>query len=494
MQHIPKYWLVIAIIIHAIAAWFSVGHYHDDEYYQILDFVAFKLDFEIANSLMWEFTNKLRGALQPFIAFVTVKAMMIVDVQSPFLWSYSLRLLSALISLVATVIFLKSIKNDIKYEKTFFWVIFFLLFSWILIFMNIRFSSESWGMSFFLIAYATYFNLDESGKYKFIYTGVLLGLAFLARYQVGLMIFGFVCWMLIIKRESLVNLFITFISGCVVVALGVLLDRWLYGSLTFSGWNYFEHHIIGNALDNVLPEEWWFYGYYSAVQLLPPITLVLPLLVIIFCLVFFRHPITWIIIPFILLHQKIDHKEMRYLFPILPFTPVIFAMVMEKIYDSYDFFKSVFFEYFWKFILGLSVVMNCFIVLLVMVLPSSKEVALWQNCLSNKLTNDSHVLLVLDPDGSFTNAGELELDFYNIKDIRIISVADESKIIDYMEHNPEKIVFYSSRKKDRSAELTKANISHSLECISLPEWLTAININNWTSRASLWRVWSIHDF
>ena len=60
-----KYWFVGAFLVYFIAAWFSVGHYHDDEYYQILDFAAYKLGFQMQNSLMWEHESAVRSGLQP---------------------------------------------------------------------------------------------------------------------------------------------------------------------------------------------------------------------------------------------------------------------------------------------------------------------------------------------------------------------------------------------------------------------------------------------
>ena len=52
MNIIPKYFFITLILFHLIAVCFSVGHYHDDEYFQILDFVAFKLGFEIQDNVI----------------------------------------------------------------------------------------------------------------------------------------------------------------------------------------------------------------------------------------------------------------------------------------------------------------------------------------------------------------------------------------------------------------------------------------------------------
>lgn len=52
---LPRNWLVAAIVAHLLVAWFSVGHYHDDEYAQILNFATSKIGMDMQSELMWEF-------------------------------------------------------------------------------------------------------------------------------------------------------------------------------------------------------------------------------------------------------------------------------------------------------------------------------------------------------------------------------------------------------------------------------------------------------
>ena len=63
MRITEKHWFTAAFLIYLVAAWFSVGHYHDDEYYQILDFAAYKLGFEMQNKVMWEYEAAIRSGL-----------------------------------------------------------------------------------------------------------------------------------------------------------------------------------------------------------------------------------------------------------------------------------------------------------------------------------------------------------------------------------------------------------------------------------------------
>ena len=489
MRISEKYWFIFAFLIYLVAAWFSVGHYHDDEYYQILDFAAYKLGFEIQNTVMWEYKEAIRSGLQPFITYVVVKGLVLFDVTSPFIWSFYLRLISLVISFISIFTFFQVIKKEIYFEKNLTWVIFFLLFSWILIFLNVRFSSEGWATSLFIFAYALYFLQTSSKIKKYFFVGMLLGFAFLSRYQIGLLIFGFGLWLLFWGNEKFSRLCILILGLIFSVLIGVLIDYWFYGKLVFSFWNYFEWHILKGSIDNLV-QPWWFYIYYSMVQLIPPITLFVPLIIISFWVLFPAHAITWATIPFIVFHHYFGHKEMRYLFPVIPFLPVMFAMTIEKIVERFKFLDKDIIKYISISIIYISLFINMILVLLTITLPASKEVALWKNCFAKKIPSDS-VLLTYDPDGSGSTTGELELDFYNVNNLSIISIRDETEISEKIIKYPDKKIFYAARKKGREAKLIDNGISSKLICQALPEWILKININNWTSRASIWQIWKI---
>ncbi len=496
MTSLPKYWLVAAIIIHLLAAWFSVGHYHDDEYAQILNFATSKMGMDMQSELMWEFKAGVRSGFQPFIAFMLSKATSFAGIDSPFILAFIYRLISAAISLIATVVFIQSIANDISSKKVFKWTAFFLLFSWILVFTNVRFSSEGWACSFFLLALGLYRYPSPASIKRFLLVGFFFGLAFLARYQVGFMLFGFGLWMVFINKQKPLNIFIILLAGSLTLILGAGFDWWLYGEPTVSSWNYFKNHLSGLSgagISSALPEPWWFYIHYAAVQLIPPLTLLLPIAVVAFWLFFPLHPITWLTVPFVLFHSYFGHKEMRYLFPVLPFAPVMFAMACLKADEKFKLLKRNFFKYLWPIIFWFSISVNVLLVILTLSLPASKEVALWQNCLTPLSTENEAVLMVLDQDGSYSDPAELNMDFYNTNKLKIISVKDENQIKEILKQYPDRQMLYASRKRNRSQELESAGLSHELICQALPDWILKININNWTSRTSMWRIWSINN-
>ena len=85
MKSLPKYWLITAILLHLLAAWFSVGHYHDNEYAQILNFATSKIGMDMQSELMWEFKTGVRSGFQPFIAYLLSKVTTFIGIDSPFI-------------------------------------------------------------------------------------------------------------------------------------------------------------------------------------------------------------------------------------------------------------------------------------------------------------------------------------------------------------------------------------------------------------------------
>jgi phosphatidylinositol glycan class B len=83
--------IIVGIVIHIITAVFSVGYYHVDEHFQILEFTSMKLGLAEENSLPWEYQAHLRPALQPAIAFMTIKAISFIGLDNPFFHATLLR-------------------------------------------------------------------------------------------------------------------------------------------------------------------------------------------------------------------------------------------------------------------------------------------------------------------------------------------------------------------------------------------------------------------
>jgi phosphatidylinositol glycan class B len=485
LKVIPKNWLVFAALIHIIAAWYSVGHYHDDEYHQILAFTSAKMGLADTSELRWEYQDQLRSAFQPFFAYSVVKALSFIGVDSPFIHAFILRLISGLLSIVAILLFIKTISPEFNNQYIKEKGIYYFIFLWLLVFLNVRFSSEGWAASLFILSLSLYLINASRSNYKNILIGFIFGLAFLSRYQVGLMLLGLGLWMIFINKENIKDIFFIIVGGIIALLFGIYCDFWLYNEFVLTTWNYLNVNLLQGRVEAFTHEPWWYYMYYSAVQILPPITLLLPLFILAFWWLYRKHPITWITIPFFLLHQYLGHKEMRFLFPILPFAPIIFALIADKIALIKQFNSNIILIKLMKVIFFIALIINSALLILVMFLPSSKETVMWEKCLSD-IPEKPELVTILTPD-----IGELEMHFYNVKNINIVSSRQEIPVHEILEKHRHETIYYAARKIKHLDELEESKVNHEMVCQIVPNWLLKLNVNDWTSRASLWRLWKI---
>ena len=79
-------WAGVSLFLIAVAAYFSYGYYHLDEYYQIIEFTSFKLGKTPAAELAWEYHRLSRPWMQPAIYFVPPgrKPQCTVGIENPF--------------------------------------------------------------------------------------------------------------------------------------------------------------------------------------------------------------------------------------------------------------------------------------------------------------------------------------------------------------------------------------------------------------------------
>ena len=151
-----------------------------------------------------------------------------------------------------------------------------------------------------------------------------MGFSFLFRYQAGFMIVGFAAWLLFIEKEKLKYLITFSLVILSIIGAGVLVDIWFYGEFTFSAYNYFYENIMLNKAQDYGVDPWWSYITAFIERAIPPFSI---LFLGAFGILFYfkwKNPLTWVLVPFILIHFVLSHKELRFLFPMVYFLPIIF--------------------------------------------------------------------------------------------------------------------------------------------------------------------------
>ena len=321
-----------------ILAVFSVGYYHPDEHFQILEFAGLKLNLTRPEYLPWEYHFMMRPAIQPAIVVMIHKLFGLFGSSNPFAITVFLRIMSGALSFAAMWMIYRRYTADIRETALQKWFLLLSFLLWFSLYNGVRFSSETWSGAIFITGFSYLFCLSRKPRAAdYLFTGFLLGLSFIFRYQAVLLIAGFVAWFFIIRRERMVNM-AWMIAGMVpAVAAGILADRWFYGEWVLTLWNYFQQNILEDKISGFGVTPWYFYFQDIFIRAVPPFSLVF---ILSFLLLFIYRPkdiLTWTLLPFILSHFLLGHKETRFFYPLIGFIPVVVIKAAEIVKEKWRF-------------------------------------------------------------------------------------------------------------------------------------------------------------
>lgn len=339
----PRKYLIVAIVVLITICWFSVGFHQGDEHYQIIEFAAWKLGLLEETQLAWEFKEQMRPATQPAIAYLVHKAFGIFGEVNPFHYAFFLRLLSAGMFLSTGILIWRRYSPLLADEQLIRWLALGLLFNWCSVYSGIRFSGENWSgialaLGFLVYPLPNYTDLkhafispNNSSTTQCLSAGVLMGLAFLFRYQVAIMVVGFLAWLLLIKREKWQRFSLIILGGLLSLALGSILDRWFYGEWVLAPWNYLRVNLIEGVAATFGSAPWWDYFRLVFERGIPPMSIIYLIATFGFIWRFRRDPLTWMMVPFLLVHFMLSRKDVRFLFPLLPWIPVMIIAALQSL-------------------------------------------------------------------------------------------------------------------------------------------------------------------
>ena len=318
-HEISTNWFFVIFILHLVLAYFYQDYFHPDEHYQILEFADYKFQYP------WELYEKIRPTIQ---VWGVIGLKYLLPNTSPFVIAFLTRAFAGTLSAYACYLFIHTFQKELKSTLLQSWFLLLSIFSYIIVYQSVRYSSENISAQLFLIGFCF---LYRQTKHVF-WIGIILGLAFITRYQTGFLIFGLVSWLFFIKKTSEFSL-LSLCGGILAsILIGCFLDSLFYGSWTLTSWNYFYQNIILHKADNFGISHW---TYLSLANFLPwgPYYL---LGTIYFLTTNPKHVITWTIFPFIFIHQMIPHKEIRFLWPILNFMPFALIYSLQELEKKFD--------------------------------------------------------------------------------------------------------------------------------------------------------------
>lgn len=315
--------LFVCLAITLLTAVGSSAYFHIDEHFQILEPVFFKLGKTEAWTLPFELKVEMRPWLQPGFYFVIAKAVAPLGVTSEIALATVFRLVTGVMSVAALAAFVETALPWFEGPARRVFVRFATMLGF-LPYLFVRTSSETASMIAFTFAFAVALRgARKADRWTVaisnraaIVAGLLLGVAFEARYQTAFLSLGLVAWLAIVGRASIGKLARVVVGGVLAVVACVLVDRWGYGAVRFPAVTYFQTNVVEGVAEMFGAEPPFAYLWLLPANVFFPVVVVVIVLVVVSFVRDIRHPVTWSILPFVLVHNLLSHKEERFLFPI----------------------------------------------------------------------------------------------------------------------------------------------------------------------------------
>ena len=317
--------LLGAVALHVTVTLLAVNPWHPDEHFQILEFAWSRAGRAPVEGLPWEFAAKIRPTLQPTLALGLLKALGALGLTSPYVWTLALRLGTLALAFVVLLHVVRHVSPKMtRAGRQVLWLA--SLFLWFAPLFTSRFTSENLGG--LALAAALPLVEDDRGGGRDAVIAVLLGLSFVARFQMAFAVAALLLW--ITKycggwtRATRIG-----IGAAAVVGVGSIVDRWFYHTWVFTPWEYFRTNITEGVATGFGASPWYAYVAWAPLWMVPPLGLAIVALLLFGVTSRRDSPWTWTLVAFVAGHSLIAHKELRFLFPLLYFLPVMVAVGWE---------------------------------------------------------------------------------------------------------------------------------------------------------------------
>ena len=148
------------------------------------------------------------------------------------------------------------------------------------------------------------------------------------KFQIVTSVIFIYIWFLV-NRFSISNFRYVFISGLIIITVlltGLILDYFGYGNLNNTYYNYYYANFVIKWFESFGKDPWWHYLTLILLNFFPPVSLVIIISFGYFWFKNLNNLFTYVSLPVFILLSVLSHKELRFIFPILIFTPFSFLL------------------------------------------------------------------------------------------------------------------------------------------------------------------------
>ena len=479
--------LVITLLLYGITAWFSEGYHHPDEHFQVLELAHYKLGRSPASDLPWEFEAQIRPGLQPAIAYTMIRAAEMTGINNPFTQAFLMRLCSGWLCLWIFWAWAGWLEKDPAHVSAGKWLRWSVLLLWFVPYLSVRFSSENMaGLSFAAGGLLLLQNLENtnSGRRSFglFCAGFLLGLSFFFRFQMGFALLGAGAWLLwkMLMSDHFLKPLRYLLPGFLMALLaGVGTDTWLYGKFTVPAYNYFVSNVIDDKAAYWGTSPWWYYLRETLLTAVPPVSAFLLFFLFLGIWMGRKHLLVWSLLPFLLAHFVVGHKELRFMFPMLLPVLVLSVWGMREVEKYLSTRVTV--RRWYSRLFALTLTVNGLLLVGRCLLTAQESVAcfrfLYDYTASKPAIVYSHKKMLYEVVG-------LNMNFYRAPNIKNEMYVDiKAKKI------PAGALLLS---QDLQLKNPPENAETERIYAYFPDWILHVNMNDWQSRTRMWSLHIVH--
>ena len=492
-------WMGLSLLLHLLTAWFSQGYHSADEYFQILEFLNYKVGGTPVQHLAVEFPERMRPWMQPYLYFCLIKIWKALGVTSPFTWAFSFRVFTGLIGWASTFALALRSSDWFESERARRFCVMACALLWFLPSLHVRPSSESLsGSCFFLgLALTDWLATHRPGLMHrrwekpftktalWVASGLLLGLSFEARFQSGLLIAGLGLWLLLRARVGWRPLTAMTLGFAILFTLGRWIDRWGYGEWVMSPWRYVEYNLIRGEVNRFGHAPWWDVFRMSFTESWPFIGTALVLATLV---AWIRHPfhiLTWSLVPFFLVHEIIAHKELRFFFPIAMAGPALLtlSLLSRKGTHFLDPVRVRGVKWFWRFLEvnnWIALIALCFV-------PYSRTAQFYQGVARLIPPGAARFEIYYQGRDPYLVLGN-PVFFYRPPQIVTTPFTSYDELVAKLKSHPTESVWVFSQKFELPTEASALAGNCHAAYRTLPVWVKHINLWNWLDRTNAWTL------
>jgi len=317
---------------------------------------------------------------------------------------------------------------------------------------------------------------SRKNNYYLLACGLIIGFAFVVRYQTGFMIAGLLFWCIFIQKFRFEKIIYIFIPAAFAVAFGVMTDHWFYDAWVNTAWNYFKVNLMEGKANSFGVFPWWQYFVWSFYNIIPPFSIIVIIGLLFPMIKSPKNILVISLIPYLVIHLIISHKEPRFLFPIANAVPVMLAL-------TYDHWHSVFEKKpKWRlFLFRFFLAMNIAIIAVLLLKPKTDPYSLYE-IIHNKYWN-SHATMFCSDDQPYSFNG-MQSYFYKPANFQYFVSLHQKNLDSAIIHTNtgnRPVLVYFDREKDEMA-FTRNHPEAKQVYSGIPKWMYAFNFNNWISR------------